>query len=387
MKGKLPTALVATAVVTVLLAAHGSLVHAQPVAGITLPAPGTTKQLYPGCNNISLTFPDGTTSQMVLQAVTPAGAVEAMWRHNAALSTFEGFSPAAPQASDLVTVNFLDAVWLCVAAALPPAPTLPPATPTATPVPATATRVPPTATAVPSPAPTESAGLSFETEDWIFTDPSSLGTQDDLALNAHQVQICTNEIKALIGHRPSNVAKFRMEWVIDGGQVSTAGPTGVVNHVPSADWELVEEYSRDFRENLVATNTCFGPHEITHVLTWESWGPAWANEGFAEFTDRLYDQSDFACDSNGYVSWGQHLPYADLSPFTYSAETYNTAACFWWEIQRMGGNSAIREVLASMRADPPESTKAFIVDYVNVVLDADLRPIAGRYGFSASELY
>jgi hypothetical protein len=40
-----------------------------------------------------------------------------MWRHNAALNTFEGFSPAAPQASDLLTVNQWDAAWLCVAEA------------------------------------------------------------------------------------------------------------------------------------------------------------------------------------------------------------------------------------------------------------------------------
>jgi hypothetical protein len=149
MKGKLPIGLLAVAVVAALLAIRGPSVQAQPVASITLPSPGSIKELYPGCNNISLTFPDGTTSQMVLQAVTPAGAVEAMWRHNAALNAFEGFSPAAPQASDLLTVNFLDSVWLCVAAALPPAPTSTPATATATSVPLTATRVPPTPTRVP----------------------------------------------------------------------------------------------------------------------------------------------------------------------------------------------------------------------------------------------
>jgi hypothetical protein len=148
MKGNLPIGLLAVAVVAALLAIRGPSVRAQPVASITLPAPGATKQLYPGCNNISLTFPDGTASQTVVQAVTPAGAVEAMWRHNAALNAFEGFSPAAPQASDLLTVNFLDSVWLCVAAALPPAPTWPPAAPTATPVPPPA----PTATPIPPPA-------------------------------------------------------------------------------------------------------------------------------------------------------------------------------------------------------------------------------------------
>jgi hypothetical protein len=375
---------VLAAALAILVTRHALSFQTQPVASIALPPPGSVVQLYTGCNNIALTFPNGTPSQAVMAAVHPPSSIESMWRHDAAQNRFEGFSPLVHQVSDLLTVNFLDAAWLCVVAAATP-PTVPTGTaaaPSETPTPPAS---PPTAT--PLPAPTANAGLSFETEDWIFVAPSSLGTREDLELGAHMVQICTNEIKALIGHRPSNVPKFKMEWVIDGGQVSNAGPTGVVNHVPSADWELVTEDSREFRETLVATNSCFGPHEITHVLTWESWGPAWANEGFAEFTDRLYDGSDFTCDGDGYASSGEHHPYADLSPFSYSTETYNTAACFWWEIQQIGGNPAIREILASMRADPPDSTKAFIVGHVNAVLATDLRPIAERYGFSVTELY
>ena len=97
-----------------LLPVAGSRVHAQPAASIALPDPGGVEQLYEGCNNVSLTFPDGTTSEAVMQAVSPAGAVESMWRYDASQSRFLGFSPAAPQASDLLTVNFLDAVWLCI---------------------------------------------------------------------------------------------------------------------------------------------------------------------------------------------------------------------------------------------------------------------------------
>ena len=114
---RLAVTVVGLALVAALLAARGSLVHAQPVASITLPDPGSTEQLYEGCNNISLTFADGTASETVLQAVTPSEAVQAMWRYNAAESRFVGFSPAAPQASDLLTVDFLDAVWLCVTGA------------------------------------------------------------------------------------------------------------------------------------------------------------------------------------------------------------------------------------------------------------------------------
>jgi hypothetical protein len=141
MKAKLPLALIAIALGAALAAANGSSVSAQPVASITLPPPGGAVQLYPWCNNVSLTFDNGTPSETVVQAVTPSETVQAMWRHNAALNKFEGFSPAAPQASDLLTVDFLDPVWLCLAggpapaptAAPPPPPPPPPAAPTATP--------------------------------------------------------------------------------------------------------------------------------------------------------------------------------------------------------------------------------------------------------------
>jgi hypothetical protein len=126
-------AAIAVAIVT-LLALRGSPAQAQPVASIALPAPGSTQQLYAGCNNISLTFPDNTPSQTVVQAVTPAGTVETLWRFNGPQNRFEGFSPAYPQASDLMSVNFLDAVWLCMTEA-PPGGVAPPAPPPPTPTP------------------------------------------------------------------------------------------------------------------------------------------------------------------------------------------------------------------------------------------------------------
>ena len=108
------------------LALFASGLSAQQVATITLPAPGATKALYEGCNNIALTFAAGTPTQSVVNAVEPPSAVQAIWRHDAAQNRFLGFSAAAPQASDLLTVNFLDAVWVCVTAqavAPTPAPT------------------------------------------------------------------------------------------------------------------------------------------------------------------------------------------------------------------------------------------------------------------------
>ena len=121
---RLGIVVVAVGLVAAVVIYSGALVQAQPVASIALPPPGSTVQLYAECNNISLTFPDGTASGTVVQAVTPTGVVQAMWRHNAAENRFAGFSPAAPQASDLPAVNFLDAVWICVtASAVGPSPT------------------------------------------------------------------------------------------------------------------------------------------------------------------------------------------------------------------------------------------------------------------------
>jgi hypothetical protein len=124
--------LTAMAAVLVMLASASGPVLAQPVATIMLPAPAPDMQLYPGCNNIALSFPDGTPSQEVMQAVSPAGSVETMWRHSAAQNRFEGYSAQFPQASDLLVVNFFDAVWLCMAEDLsaigpPPVVIIPPA--------------------------------------------------------------------------------------------------------------------------------------------------------------------------------------------------------------------------------------------------------------------
>jgi hypothetical protein len=111
--------------VAALVVYSSPLVKAQQVATITLPAPGATKALYEGCNNIALTFPDrtpvghphpGWTTQSVVDAVEPSSALQSIWRYDASLNQFLGFSVAAPQASDLLTVFFLDAVWICVTA-------------------------------------------------------------------------------------------------------------------------------------------------------------------------------------------------------------------------------------------------------------------------------
>jgi hypothetical protein len=129
------TAAVLLAATTGLLAAH-----AQPVVTISLPEPGAAKELYTGCNAVAVTFPNGTSSQTVANAVTPAGSLQAIWSYDTAQQRFTAFSPAAPQASDLLSVNFLDAVWVCVAGA-PPAPAA--VAPTVAPLPPPSPATPP----------------------------------------------------------------------------------------------------------------------------------------------------------------------------------------------------------------------------------------------------
>lgn len=44
----------------------------------------------------------------------PADALLAIWRYDNAAQTFRAFSPQFPLASDLTTVNRLDAVFICL---------------------------------------------------------------------------------------------------------------------------------------------------------------------------------------------------------------------------------------------------------------------------------
>jgi plastocyanin len=89
-----------------------------PAASPT-PAPGQVERvdLFAGCNNVSLTWPDGTPAATVAAAVTPPNALQAIWRFDNSTQTFRAFSPQFPQASDLTTVNRFDAVFICMNAA------------------------------------------------------------------------------------------------------------------------------------------------------------------------------------------------------------------------------------------------------------------------------
>ena len=90
--------------------------------------------------------------------------------------------------------------------------------------------------------------------------PDSLGTQADLELNATAVQICTDEIHKLVGHRPPSPDRFSWTFLIagdDAPQYTAASTQGIVTQVHS-DYRLVSDESREFRERWSARASVSG---------------------------------------------------------------------------------------------------------------------------------
>jgi hypothetical protein len=71
-------------------------------------------QLYTGCNNVSSTYPSGTPASQVFGTVSPQSALIAGWFYNNGQQRFLGYSPLPGAPNDLVTVNRLDALFICV---------------------------------------------------------------------------------------------------------------------------------------------------------------------------------------------------------------------------------------------------------------------------------
>ena len=96
-----------------LEAMFGSSVAAITETEAERPPPGPTEQveLVTDCNNLTSTWPNGTPSADIAAGVSPAPALRAIWRFDAAAGRFVGFSPQFPSASDLRTVNRLDPVF------------------------------------------------------------------------------------------------------------------------------------------------------------------------------------------------------------------------------------------------------------------------------------
>ncbi len=71
-------------------------------------------QLFPGCNNVASTYPNGTPTSQVAAGVSPSSALIAIWRFDNATQRFAGYSPIPGAPNDLVTLNRADAIFICV---------------------------------------------------------------------------------------------------------------------------------------------------------------------------------------------------------------------------------------------------------------------------------
>jgi hypothetical protein len=70
-------------------------------------------QLFSGCNNVTVTWPNGTATGTVVQGIQPASILIAIWRFDNAAQRFVGFSPIPNAPNDLVTVDRAQPVFIC----------------------------------------------------------------------------------------------------------------------------------------------------------------------------------------------------------------------------------------------------------------------------------
>ncbi len=228
-------------VAVVVAAAAGLLAaHAQPVATIALPEPGAAKELYPGCNAVAVTFPDGTSSQTVANAVSPAGSLQAIWSYDTAQQRFTAFSPAAPQASDLLSVDFLDAVWVCLAGV----PLAPSATPNAVSVPPTSAIPPPPVSSPAAPQPPSDDDLQHDVyrygvtgAAWFFVSFENLNPTWSVCGLVFRVDVLDTRLGIWLRGEEIEVGTLAPLEAVDWPRQSIVhGVTGVQDYRIMADW-------------------------------------------------------------------------------------------------------------------------------------------------------
>ncbi len=88
-------------------------------ASVAIPlstTPGMTSVELPtaGCIPLGSTWEDGTDIATVAGAVEPPEALDAIWVFDAGSGTWVGYSPDAPGASDLTSVDRLEVVFICM---------------------------------------------------------------------------------------------------------------------------------------------------------------------------------------------------------------------------------------------------------------------------------
>ena len=85
----------------------------------TTPATGATEQvqLFATCNNVALTWPNGTALSTVAAAISPSGSLRAIWKFDNTNQRFSAYSPIAGAPNDLTSINRADPVFVCMDAA------------------------------------------------------------------------------------------------------------------------------------------------------------------------------------------------------------------------------------------------------------------------------
>jgi parallel beta-helix repeat protein len=69
------------------------------------------------CNPVASSYPDNTPIATIAGAVSPSGILISIWKFEPSSGAWLGYSPQAPQASNLTQVNRLDAIFICVSSA------------------------------------------------------------------------------------------------------------------------------------------------------------------------------------------------------------------------------------------------------------------------------
>ena len=101
-----------TAVVTVT-DSSGAAVAA--TTSVTISGGSRTVTLTVGCNNVSSTFADNTPTGTLVNGISPQASLLSIWKlSDPSSGRYRGYFPGATQASDLPTLNRLDAIFVCI---------------------------------------------------------------------------------------------------------------------------------------------------------------------------------------------------------------------------------------------------------------------------------
>ena len=73
-----------------------------------------TVQLFRGCNNIAVTWPNGTAIATFANAINPPQAVIAVWRYDNRQKRFSAYSPSPDALNDLTAVNRNEVLYVCL---------------------------------------------------------------------------------------------------------------------------------------------------------------------------------------------------------------------------------------------------------------------------------